>query len=165
MTSSLTNNKIKQQNGFTLIEVIVVAVIIAVLSAVAIPLYNGYIRDSRRNTAENVAGSAASFIGTWYAMNSSLDGIDVDVDGTSAGALTANTGEWIWSDEGQKTTLISGSAANENRFLIPTDIAVYVDDADLSVRGTHVQAYDGTFAASPSPAIDSADITQPYHYH
>jgi prepilin-type N-terminal cleavage/methylation domain-containing protein len=39
--------------GFTLIEVIVVAVIIAVLSAVAIPLYGGYLRDARRDLAKN----------------------------------------------------------------------------------------------------------------
>lgn len=54
---------VKNQKGFTLVEVIVVAVIVAVLAAVAIPLYNGYIRDSRYNVACNVAGSVASACG------------------------------------------------------------------------------------------------------
>ncbi len=54
---------VKNQKGFTLVEVIVVAVIVAVLAAVAIPLYNGYIADSRMDVAENIAGSAASACG------------------------------------------------------------------------------------------------------
>ena len=55
MQKYLKNNK-----GFTLVEVIVVAVIVLVLAAVAIPLYNGYIKDSRRNVASNNAASMAS---------------------------------------------------------------------------------------------------------
>ncbi len=55
--------KIKDQKGFTLVEVIVVAVIVLVLAAVAIPLYNGYIEDSRTNVANNLAGSVASGFG------------------------------------------------------------------------------------------------------
>jgi prepilin-type N-terminal cleavage/methylation domain-containing protein len=51
------------QKGFTLVEVIVVAVIVAILAAVAIPLYLGYVTDSRVNQCENAAGSAASFCG------------------------------------------------------------------------------------------------------
>jgi len=58
MQKLLKNNK-----GFTLVEVIVVAVIVLVLAAVAIPLYNGYIQDSRRNTASNIAGTLASGFG------------------------------------------------------------------------------------------------------
>lgn len=50
----------KSQKGFTLVEVIVVAVIVAVLAAVAIPLYMGYIRDSRANVCQNTAASIAS---------------------------------------------------------------------------------------------------------
>lgn len=50
----------KNQKGFTLVEVIVVAVIVAVLAAVAIPLYMGYIRDSRVNVCQNTAASIAS---------------------------------------------------------------------------------------------------------
>lgn len=53
----------RSQKGFTLVEVIVVAVIVAVLAAVAIPLYLNYVRDSRINQCENAAGSAASFCG------------------------------------------------------------------------------------------------------
>ena len=50
----------KNKKGFTLVEVIVVAVIVAVLAAVAIPLYMGYVRDSRIDVGNNVGGSLAS---------------------------------------------------------------------------------------------------------
>jgi prepilin-type N-terminal cleavage/methylation domain-containing protein len=53
----------KNQKGFTLVEVIVVAVIVAILAAVAIPLYLGYVADSRVNQCENAAGAVASFCG------------------------------------------------------------------------------------------------------
>ena len=52
--------KRKKEQGFTLVEVIVVAVIVAVLAAVAIPLYNGYVQDSRTNVCQNTAGECAA---------------------------------------------------------------------------------------------------------
>jgi len=54
------NRYYDKKNGFTLVEVIVVAVIVLILSAVAIPLYNGYIRDARWNTVTNLAETAAA---------------------------------------------------------------------------------------------------------
>ena len=51
----------KKNKGFTLVEVIVVAVIVGVLAAVAIPLYLNYVNDSRLQSATNVAGAAAVF--------------------------------------------------------------------------------------------------------
>lgn len=39
--------------GFTIVEAIVVAIIIVVLSAVGIPLYNGYLNQSRLNNARS----------------------------------------------------------------------------------------------------------------
>ena len=51
------------QKGFTLVEVIVVAIIVAALAAVAIPLYTSYVTSSHNNAAANAAGSVASFMG------------------------------------------------------------------------------------------------------
>jgi prepilin-type N-terminal cleavage/methylation domain-containing protein len=56
-------NAIRGQKGFTLVEVIVVAIIVAALAAVASPLYNNYVTTSRNNAAANAAGSVASFLG------------------------------------------------------------------------------------------------------
>jgi prepilin-type N-terminal cleavage/methylation domain-containing protein len=59
----LNLNRRKGQKGFTLVEVIVVAVIVAALAAVAVPLYLGYVDSTRRNSASNAAGSVASYAG------------------------------------------------------------------------------------------------------
>ena len=52
-----------KQKGFTLVEVIVVSVIVAVLAAVAIPLYSAYITKTRQNAVDNTAASLAVFCG------------------------------------------------------------------------------------------------------
>jgi prepilin-type N-terminal cleavage/methylation domain-containing protein len=50
----------KRQNGFSLVEVIVVAVIVGVLAAVGIPIYAGYMRDQRQMTVDNLAETAGA---------------------------------------------------------------------------------------------------------
>ena len=56
------------KKGFTLIEVMVVAVIVAVLAAVAIPAYNGYITDAKTSVAENTASTIAASAAAYMAQ-------------------------------------------------------------------------------------------------
>jgi type IV pilus assembly protein PilA len=97
----------KSQKGFTLVEVIVVAVIVAVLAAVAIPLYLNYISDSRMNAATNAAGSICSFCGACV---------------NSGGTITA----------GSPTTCSNGTSVQ-----IPAKITVTINQGAHTVTAVH----------------------------
>ncbi len=62
----ITTNKLKSSvamsgpKGFTLIEVIVVVIVVGILSLVSIKLYSGYITETRQETVNNLAETAAT---------------------------------------------------------------------------------------------------------
>lgn len=76
----------KNKKGFTMVEGIVIAVIVAILSAIAIPIYNGYIQDSQQDSVDNLAETAAAAANSWVrrkdenSMN--IDLLDLKYDNT-----------------------------------------------------------------------------------
>ena len=46
------NRRLSNQHGFTMLELMVVVIIVAVLAAVAVPLYTGFIKKARVSEAE-----------------------------------------------------------------------------------------------------------------
>jgi|SRR5437016_250193 len=54
----LLKRALNNEAGFTLMELIVVVLIVGILAAVGVPLYMGYVRDSRLAEAKALAGAA-----------------------------------------------------------------------------------------------------------
>jgi type IV pilus assembly protein PilA len=110
---------LKKQQGFTLVEVIVVAIIVAALAAVAIPLYNGYVTSSRNNAAANAAGSVASFMGACITQG----GTAADTSGT---ALTDG------DDLTGPATLTCFTDTTLARITIPKDVIITISKVATS---------------------------------
>lgn len=53
-------NKLKNQKGFSLIELLVVVVIIAILAAIAVPIYMSYVRKARATEAQSAIAALRS---------------------------------------------------------------------------------------------------------
>ncbi len=79
--------------GFSLIEAIVVAVIIAILAATGIPLYNGYLNSSRMNNARSnleLVGAAV--------MQTHNRGIDISAsDWAAIGITDPSDNNWTYT--------------------------------------------------------------------
>jgi len=53
----LLRGRLTGEAGFTLMELLIVVMIVGILAAAAVPLYLGYVRDSRLAEAKGLAGS------------------------------------------------------------------------------------------------------------
>jgi prepilin-type N-terminal cleavage/methylation domain-containing protein len=65
----ITKYKTRLKAGFTLIELLIVVAIIGILSAVGIPMYNGYILDSKESAAKNNLRSISLMESDYYSEN------------------------------------------------------------------------------------------------
>jgi len=118
---------LKNRKGFTLVEVIVVAVIVAVLAAVAIPLYLGYVESSKANVANNLAGSAASFLAA--AKNTGKDVAEFTTPLVSGSS-------WTYTPPGATTAV---------KFTCPEKCTIDVNTTTVSVRNDGTKS-SGTYS-------------------
>lgn len=78
----------RQERGFTLVELMVVIVIVAIMAAIAVPLYTNYIKDARRSEAANGLAAVATAQQTYYQRNNTYANAlaNLNVDLTDLGA-------------------------------------------------------------------------------
>jgi prepilin-type N-terminal cleavage/methylation domain-containing protein len=128
----MTRNK---KSGFTLVELMVVAVIVAILAAVAIPLMSG-------NRERAMMTEAEAALGTMR---------------TSLRAMFAQSGKYTEDIDG--TAIAAGASANAITGINTGDLnGRYFDDAAYKISAVSDTAYTLTATGSDSGAAAAADV-------
>ena len=103
----------KKQQGFTLIELMIVVAIIAILAAIAIPAYRDYLIRTQVSEGASLTGGAKVAVDEYYAnygvapTTNTAAGLatDTDIKGDYVSAVAVGTG-------GAITATFSGAKAN-----------------------------------------------------
>ena len=69
MDAKVKVDNLKDQTGFTIIELMIIVAMISVLAAVAIPSYENYIQKSYAKAAAAVMQKDLQFMEKWYSIN------------------------------------------------------------------------------------------------
>ena len=80
----------KVQQGFTLIELMIVVAIIGILAAIAIPAYQDYTNRAKVTEAVSALSAATTSVGEYYTSQGSMP-----ADATKAGVNTGAIGNYV----------------------------------------------------------------------
>ncbi len=80
------------KQGFTLVEVIVVAVIVAILAVSSIQLYIGYVTDARKQVLEGIASNAATYLNTALNLDAIVTSPEITTPLLSGGSWITHMG-------------------------------------------------------------------------
>jgi prepilin-type N-terminal cleavage/methylation domain-containing protein len=134
-------------DGFSLVELMIAVAVIAILAAIAIPLYQNYIATSKQSSARTIMEQFPILLETYRAENGRMS---PDCNGTVNCAHTYNYSE---NDSGAEDT--TGAATDR--------ISRWYPDfrAKSSTSGASLYDYSVTVTVSGCPAacVESAQVT------
>ncbi|MDZ7787263.1 MAG: type IV pilin protein [Halofilum sp. (in: g-proteobacteria)] len=104
------------QRGFTLIELMIVVVILGILIAISMPLYQGYVEQSRRTEARTVLLETAQQLERCYSTYGAYD--DSNCGLINAAGNLAND---IESENGWYVISAANSTINETAFTLQAE--------------------------------------------
>ena len=144
--------KLKQQRGFTLMEVMVTVAIVGILAAIAFPSYQDSLRKSRRTDAKNALTQAVANMERYYNQNNTyLNATMCTSTPTICATLGTCTGGICTSTERNYTIALAGITATAFTITATPQGAQAVDGAlDINQvnRKRHDANNNATFSSS-----------------
>lgn len=150
-----STKKPQKSQGFSLIELMIVVVIVGILASIAYPSYLNQVTQSRRTDAQAVLMEAAQFMERFYTENNRYD---QDTGGTAV-ALPAQLQESP-RDSGTKSYDITVQASTTSTYTLrATPKNGQAGDGFIQLTNTFVKGWD----SDNSGALSAAEQTWSQH--
>lgn len=170
-------NTMKKERGFTLVELLIVIVVIAILAAITIVAYNGIQQRAHTTSAKTAAENLAKKIEAYNAVNNQYPTSNTAALMTTAlnsltdsslvgsGIVIAPSGQPSASSADNVVRLVTCAASAQTAgTTVPTGYVLYIWDTTISTAGLNpVQAGGiGSITAGSGGAANTATCTNAY---
>ena len=108
----------RNQNGFTLIELMIVVAIIGILAAIALPAYQDYTKRAHVSEGLTLAGAAKTGIVEYYNSEAALPTTNSQAGMAPAGQITGNAVKSIEITSGFITVTYNAKVSDDDTIIL-----------------------------------------------